>query len=169
MAISARAIACTALLSAWSSWSVAADISLASYDSDPTHAIVQVKGELLPGDGNVFRSRIGSLTRAIVSFDSLGGNLLAGLEIGKAIRLKSFISVVLDGQRCASACAFAWLGGAPRLMGSGAYIGFHAAYVEKAGQAIETGVGNALLGSYLNQIGLSENAVVYLRRPRQVK
>jgi hypothetical protein len=80
MAISARAIACTALLSVWSSWSVAAEISLAPFDSDPTHAIVQVKGELLSGDGNVFRSRIGSLTRAIVSFDSLGGNLLAGLR-----------------------------------------------------------------------------------------
>jgi hypothetical protein len=44
----------------------------------------------------------------------------------------------------------------------GAQIGFHAAYIEKAGRASESGVGNALVGSYLTQIGLSENAVVYI-------
>jgi hypothetical protein len=152
------------LLSVWSTSSLAANISLAPFDSDPTHAIVQVEGPLLAGDGTVFRSRVGSLTKAIVSFDSVGGSLLAGIEIGKAIRLKSFITVVLDGQRCASACAFAWLGGSPRFMASVSLIGFHAAYVERDGRPTEHGVGNALLGSYLTQIGLSESAVVYITK-----
>ena len=47
-------------------------------------------------------------------------------------------------------------------MGNGAHIGFHAAYIETAGQATETGVGNALVGSYLTWMGLSERAVVYI-------
>src|SRR5262249_20170474 len=65
-------------------------------------------------------------------------------------------------QNCASACAIAWLGGAQRFMSPTAHIGFHAAYTEKAGRASESGVGNALVGSYLSQIGLPETAVVYI-------
>jgi len=47
-------------------------------------------------------------------------------------------------------------------MGRTAHVGFHAAYIEEAGRASESGVGNALVGSYLTQIGLSETAVVYI-------
>jgi hypothetical protein len=39
-------------------------------------------------------------------------------------------------------------------------IGFHAAYSSKTGQ--ETGVGNALVGAYLNKIGLPYSAVIYI-------
>jgi hypothetical protein len=95
-----------------------------------------------------FRAQVGRLTKAIVVFNSDGGNLLAGIEIGKTIRLKSFATAVLGGLRCASSCAFAWLGGSPRFMERGARIGFHAAYIESAGRASESGIGNALLGSY---------------------
>ena len=140
----------------------AATVSLAPAPTDPTQTLVTVEGPLLQNDELEFWRRVGSLTKAIVSFNSDGGNLLAGIEIGKAIRLKSFGTVVLDGKRCASACAFAWLGGTPRFMGNSSLVGFHAAYIERGGRATETGVGNALLGSYLNQIGLSQNALVYI-------
>jgi hypothetical protein len=157
----AQAVAWFALLS-FNASSFAASISLAPLDNDPSHAIVLVEGDLLPSDDAAFRAHVGRLTKAIVGFKSDGGNLLAGIAIGKTIRLKSFATAVLDGERCASACALAWLGGAPRLMGTSAYVGFHAAYVEKDGRAMEIGVGNALVGSYLTQIGLSENAVIYI-------
>ena len=100
--------------------------------------------------------------RANVDFNSDGGDLRAGIAIGKSIRLKSFATTVLEGQRCASACALAWLGGSPRYMGRSALVGFHAAYIKKEGLPSESGVGNALVGSYLTQIGLSETAVVYI-------
>src|SRR5262249_42605517 len=96
------------------------------------------------------------------AFDSDGGSLLAGIAIGKTIRVKSLATAVLDEQRCLSACAIAWLGGLPRLMGRTAHVGFHAAYNKEAGRASESGVGNALVGSYLNQMGLSDIAVVYI-------
>jgi hypothetical protein len=140
----------------------AANISLAPWDGDPAHAVVAVEGELVLGDDVLFRAQVGRLTKAIVRFNSDGGNLLAGIAIGKIVRLNSFTTVVLDRQRCASACALAWLGGSPSFMGNGAYIGFHAAYIEKAGQATETGVGNALVGAYLTWLGLSERAVIYI-------
>jgi hypothetical protein len=158
----ARGIACVASLSFWATPGIAANISLAPLDNDPAHAVVLLEGPLVSGDDAAFRSHVGRLTKAVVTFDSDGRSLLAGIAIGKTIRLKSFVTAVIDGQRCASACALAWLGGSPRLMGTRAYIGFHAAYVDKAGRASETGVGNALVGASLTQIGLSESAVVYI-------
>jgi hypothetical protein len=47
-------------------------------------------------------------------------------------------------------------------MGAGSKIGFHAAYVLKGRGTAESGPGNAILGSYLYQLGLSEEAIVYL-------
>jgi hypothetical protein len=47
-------------------------------------------------------------------------------------------------------------------MGPGARIGFHAAYVNENGQAIETGVGNAVLGAYLNKLGLTDRAIIFI-------
>ena len=151
-----------AALSVLSTSSLAASISLLLLDNDPAHAIVGVEGDLVSGDDVQFRTQVGRLTKAIVAFNSNGGNLLAGISIGKTIRLKSFATAVLDGQTCASACAIAWLGGSRRFMSPTAHIGFHAAYTEKAGRASESGVGNALVGSYLAQIGLPETAVVYI-------
>jgi hypothetical protein len=137
-----QGIVWTALL-ALSTSSLAASISLAPLDNDPAHATVLVVGDLLPGDDIAFRTHVGRLTKAIVAFNSDGGDLLAGITIGKTIRLKSFATAVLDGQRCASACAIAWLGlgGSPRLMARTSYIGFHAAFTVSGGRASESGVG----------------------------
>jgi hypothetical protein len=159
-----------AVLCLGSTSSFAAKISLSPLGDDPAQALVTVEGDLQAGDHNKFRTEVGRLTKALVVFNSVGGNLVAGIEIGKTIRLKSFATVVLDGLQCASSCAFAWLGGSPRLMERGARVGFHAAYVEDGGRPSESGVGNALLGSYLTQIGLSEHAVVYITQagPRQM-
>src|SRR3954463_10911563 len=79
--------------------------------------------------------------------------------MGESIRLRNFASIVLTGSRCASACAVAWLGGTRRLMGEQARIGFHAA---SNADGRETGIGNALLGAYLNRIGLPYEAVMYI-------
>jgi hypothetical protein len=97
-----------------------------------------------------------------VAFRSDGGSLLAGIRIGMLIRVKNFITVVPDGAQCASACAVAWLGGARRFMGAGSKVGFHAAYVQKGSATTESGPGNAVLGAYLDQLGLPEDAIVYI-------
>jgi hypothetical protein len=49
--------------------------------------------------------------------------LVAGLRIGEAIRRMGFSTIVPDGRHCASACAFAWLGGIERFIGTDARIG----------------------------------------------
>ena len=125
-------------------------------------ALVTVEGEFVFEDIQAFRLKIQSQPKAIIAFQSDGGSVIAGIEIGKIIRLRNFATLVPDRVRCASACALAWLGGAVRFMEPQAQIGFHAAYVLQSGQASETGIGNALVGAYLANIGLPDSAVMYV-------
>jgi hypothetical protein len=55
-----------------------------------------------------------------------------------------------------------WLAGAHRYAEDDSHIGFHASYINKDGALLESGVGNALVGAYLNQLGLSQSVVVYV-------
>jgi SPOR domain len=123
-------------------------------------SLVVITGTIDLADKDEFLRKIAPLQSAIVSFSSDGGSLLAGLQIGETIRLKNFSTLVPDQARCASSCALAWLGGTRRFMGSRAQVGFHAAY---DGQTHEvTSSGNALVGAYLNKIGLPYSAVIYI-------
>jgi hypothetical protein len=139
--------------------SQAATITVASLDSGGV-PLIMIEGDLGPGDAAQFNQKTASLKGAIISFNSDGGNLLAGLQIGETIRLRQFYTVVPKRMRCASACALAWLGGVQRFMFEDGKIGFHAAYDSTSGK--ETGVGNALVGAYLTKIGLSYDAVIYI-------
>jgi hypothetical protein len=129
-------------------------------------ALIVIDGDFEAGDIDVFRAKVASLSasRVVVAFQSDGGNLVAGIRIGALIREKKFSTVVPDGASCASACALAWLGGTRRLVGQDASVGFHSAYVLKSYGPIESSSGNAILGAYLNQLGLSESAILYITR-----
>jgi hypothetical protein len=139
--------------------SLGASISVYPANSNGA-AKVLVQGDLVASDITEFKSKTGVLSNAVIWFQSDGGSMLAGIEIGETIRLKGFATFVPDQSRCASACAIAWLGGNPRYMAARARIGFHAAYNAKSGQ--ETGVGNAVVGAYLTRIGLPYSAVIYI-------
>ena len=129
---------------------------------DDGSALVLLQGDFELDDIAQFWARAATLSKATIAFRSDGGSLLAGIRIGALIRESGFTTLVPDGARCASACAVAWLGGLQRLMGSGAKVGFHAAYVLKGHTTVESGPGNAVLGAYLFQLGLSEDSIVYV-------
>lgn len=124
--------------------------------------LVMLDGDIELDDVGQFWSKVAALSKATVAFRSEGGSLLAGIRIGTLIRERDFVTLVPDGATCASACAVAWLGGVQRLIGSGSKVGFHAAYVLKGHRTAESGPGNAVLGAYLSQLGLSEDAIVYV-------
>lgn len=128
---------------------------------DGTAAII-VRGDLKFEDRENFLTKISPFKGGLVIFDSKGGNAYAGIEIGKAIRMRNFTTWVPSGSTCASACAMAWLGGTKRLMGKAALVGFHSVYKVEGGAAVETGYGNAMYGAYLAQLGLSDRAILYL-------
>jgi len=135
----------------------AADI----FVDDPSNQVpfIYVVGRLELGDENKFINIALRHSQAIVVFNSDGGNLRAGLEIGRAIRLKRYATLVTPNQICASACALAWLAGTPRGLTIGALIGFHAASDQDRNVVAS---GNALIGAYLTNLGLSDSAIVYV-------
>lgn len=140
-----------------------AEIQVIPLGSDEM-AIVTISGKFEIQDADVFRTKTSMLTKAIVSFSSGGGAVLPAIEIGTAIRMKGFSTLVPANTYCASACAISWLGGVRRFMGKEARVGFHAVYIDNNGQKIETSVGNALVGAYANRIGLPDRAVIYITR-----
>ena len=130
----------------------------------PNGSWIFIRGPLLADDGARFKRLLATTAdAAVVALESDGGRLIAGLAIGTAIRERQLTTIVQDFARCASSCALAWLGGTRRYMAASARIGFHAAYLVGADRSVsESGVGNALLGAYLNRLGLSDRAVVHI-------
>ena len=141
----------------------AAEIDVKRLEGGST--LVVVEGKLEISDVEAFQAKVASLPAGgtTVAFQSQGGHLLAGIRIGTVIRSKKFATVVPDAAECASACALAWLGGTRRFVGKEAMVGFHAAFTLKEdGAPAESAPGNAILGAYLNQLGLSEKAILYV-------
>ena len=101
---------------------------------------------------------------------SKGGHLLAGLRIGEKIHEIGLETAVSYDSICTSACALAWLGGSRRLMFETSLIGFHQAYIQKNDIVFTSAIGNALVGAYMANLGLSYNAIAFATaaRPTEV-
>jgi hypothetical protein len=123
---------------------------------------IVLHGVILLEDDTGFRTAATASNDAVVVLNSQGGSVLAAIEMGKAIRLRDFATAVPENALCASACALMWLAGNPRFIGQGAHIGFHASYIDRNGTLLESGVANALVGAYLNQLGLSQRAIAFV-------
>lgn len=141
----------------------ASEIEVISVDKTGL-ALIGLSGELLADDGEKFAAIARRFRRAVIIMDSPGGRLIAGLQIGKIIQLRHYATFSPEGGQCASACALAWLAGAPRFVQPASRIGFHAAFDAETRE--QTGVGNALIGAFLNQLGLSTAAIVFIESPR---
>lgn len=125
-----------------------------------------VSGSLEAGDEDTFEKIAGKIPQtqaAAVVFSSPGGSLDAGLAIGDAIRERGFVTSVLPGNECSSACAYAWLAGNPRALSSRSYVGFHAASIKDTGE-VSSG-GNAIIGAYLDRLGFDRYAIRYMTTP----
>lgn len=131
-------------------------------DTDNDFRFIFVEGDFEYGDEKNFIKQVLDVQDGVVVFGSNGGNLFAARKIGEAIRLKGLKTLVPDDVRCASACAIAWLAGTPRFMGLRARVGFHAAYRTEGDRPEVSPPGNALVGAYLNRLGLPDRAVSYI-------
>lgn len=131
-------------------------------DNPFEQSIVYIVGELVDEDIAKFSSITADMSKALIVFNSGGGSLQAGLDIGERIRFRGYDTAVRDTEDCHSACALALMGGITRHIGEDANVSFHAAYVFENGVPIEKGSGNALVGSYLSKLGLNEDAILYV-------
>lgn len=138
--------------------------------SDGTEVIF-VDGEITVGDEEKFRELTIKYKSAVVVLNSPGGVLKPALEIGRQVRLRGYSTIILEERECASACALIWLAGTRRIISGSGRVGFHASYIDEGGRKVESGVANAMVGFYLSQLNLSENAVIFatLAPPDEVK
>lgn len=123
---------------------------------------VVISGEIVPGDAEKFVKVTEPIRHALVILSSPGGDVIESLQIGRLIRFRGFITAVPNDTLCVSACALIWLAGNPRFGEDRATIGFHAAYVYRNERQQEIGVGNALIGAYMNELGFSDQAVAFV-------
>lgn len=126
--------------------------------------IVIINGKIVEGDLAMFRSVTSSLTGStLVALNSPGGSVGEGLAIGATIRQRGYNTAVAPGDTCASVCGLIWLAGTQRLLSPSSSVGFHAAY-RKDGS--ESGMGNALVGAYLRDLGYSIETIAYITESR---
>jgi hypothetical protein len=136
------------------------DIVPARENDSALGTIIAVYGDILPGDGLKFQNAAKDAgAKATVLFDSNGGSLAEGIEIGREIRKLGYNTTVV--QTCASACALAWLAGTNRYVAESARIGFHVAFVNGV-ERRESGMANAIVGLYLGELGFGQNVVEYV-------
>jgi hypothetical protein len=121
---------------------------------------IEITGEVIPGDEARFKSIISTMpTGGIAFLESPGGNPFTAMAIGRLIRARGFDTYITAGT-CASACGIIWLAGVRRGIGPTGRVGFHAAY---NGITLEqSGFANALIGAYLNELHLSDQAIIYI-------
>jgi hypothetical protein len=137
----------------------AAEIS--SHLTDEGNAVIEISGEIVTGDARRFKAEAAKYDGAVVVLESEGGKTLEAIEIGEALRLKGFSTLVFNGDQCVSSCGLIWLAGTPRGLSRSARVGFHAAYVDEGGRSVESGVGNAIVGRYFTLLNLPLTAIVF--------
>jgi hypothetical protein len=128
-------------------------------------AMIVVDGEIVAGDDKKFKALAAIYDKAYVILMSPGGALEPALEIGKAVKLRDYRTLV--GQTpCMSACAIIWLAGGKRIIDTGGLVGFHAAYVDDNGTPVTSSTANAIVGAYIANLGLSEQVAEYVTAAR---
>lgn len=140
---------------------LAADIKATPPENSDDAAFIVIEGEIKTGDDNVFRKLAAEYSNAIVLLNSPGGMIGPAMDIGRTIKIRGYKTAIFKTGSCASACALIWVAGSKRVIFEGGQVGFHASYLDSDGSKLETGVGNALVGHYLSQLGFGEKTVVF--------
>jgi hypothetical protein len=127
-------------------------------------AVVLVQGTIVEGDNDKFLSVADKFkaSKIIVLLESMGGRLLESLTLGQEIRKRGYYTAVSANGTCASACGFIWLAGSQRFLSVTSAVGFHAGFWVNGTQKRESGVLNAIIGSYLTRLGFEYDAIAYV-------
>jgi hypothetical protein len=134
---------------------------------DPPSVIISVRGPIISGDYERFRTFVQTMSQVTpstdrvlgFSLDSPGGNIFEAENIAIAVRNIDLPVVVTDGSECSSACFLIFAAAPRRFMGADALIGVHsvgengedtdrakAFTTAMAQEAAEFGVPSAIIG-----------------------
>jgi hypothetical protein len=124
--------------------------------------VIVIDGDFNFNDDKTFNNLAISVDQALIVFNSQGGLAGVGISIGRTIAIKGFSTLVLPNSMCASACALAWLAGHPRSLFPTSKVGFHAIYTTDNGSHNVSSAGNAVVGSYLHELGMTDREIIYI-------
>src|SRR5262245_65171792 len=126
----------------------------------PRSALVYLDGRIDAGaPDRLARTLSGIKGAAAVWLNSPGGNLFAGMQLGRIIREHGASTYIIDSRallpgECYSACALAFLGGVHRFIDHGARYGVHRASLPVERSTGERNLGQELsgaIGSYMRE------------------
>lgn len=135
---------------------------------------IYAEGEIGPETDKAFERFLASemIEGNQIVLHSEGGNLGAGVRLGRLIRENRLTSIVGEAERvapgetlsgyagfptggtCASACAYAFLGGDTRKLSEGSRLGFHQFYMGARGESSSAQQVSGVLVSYLVDMGI---------------
>jgi hypothetical protein len=133
---------------------------------EPNQKAILIRGPIEDGDDIRFFEIAEETPGAIVFLESPGGLVSTGISIAAEIAIREYTTLALDGSGCHSICAIMWVAGERRYMSPDADISVHAAYRKRNSadgrvETSESGTANAQIGAFLNEIGLSADAIRY--------
>lgn len=92
---------------------------------------LEAKGEINTGDKNAIAKLFSQRRNGdniYVSFNSIGGDLIEGIEIGRYIRSLNANTIIANGNVCYSSCFFSFIGGIKRTVEPEGKLGVHQFY-----------------------------------------
>lgn len=124
-------------------------------------ALVYLDGRIDPGaPERMSRALEGVSGKIAVWLNSAGGNLFAGMQLGRIIRTRGASTYIIDHRtllpgECYSACSLTFLGGVYRFNDNGARYGVHRASLGPAAGDVDRGQDlSAAVSSYLHEMGV---------------
>ena len=102
--------------------------ALEYYTNENVPNTLLLEGEVEQDDDKTFKTYVNKHKIKAVIFDSVGGNLVASINIGTHMRANGLTSELLKGSVCYSACSYAFMGGAVRTIAQDAEYGMHRPY-----------------------------------------
>jgi hypothetical protein len=139
------------------------------------HVVIQIRGQIEPGDADLFVTavkRANTAGKAIesVQLNSTGGRLVEGAQLAAAIKLARLSTSVGPGAVCASACFLAFAAGDPKFAGDGALIGVHKASDTGGRETALSGAATLSMARFARELGVPS---LIIRRmvstpPRQI-
>src|SRR5215510_6242293 len=123
--------------------------------------LVYLDGRIDPGAPDRLSKALHGINgRTAIWLNSAGGNLFAGMQLGRVIRRHGASTNIIDARtllpgKCYSACSLAFLGGVYRFGDNGARYGVHSASLGPAGEDADRASDlSAAVGSYIREMGV---------------
>jgi hypothetical protein len=130
--------------------------------------IIHIDGPIYLGDEKKFAAYTQyDPESTVVQLNSLGGNVVASLEIGRMIWARGYTTWLNNQSVCASACAFIWFSGRHAIVQRYSTLVFHEPYDPETGKPSPVELDNYIL-AYLQSVGLTAKqarAILYAAPP----